>query len=322
MFKQKIYFGAPGTGKSYQINQEIKGVSEDLVFRTVIHPEYTYSDFIGQLLPFKDATGTGFKFFPGILTMALQKAYSDNSETVYLVLEEISRGNVSAIFGDIFQLLDRDHSFQSEYPIRNENITNQIPQITDGLLRFPTNLNILCTVNTNDQNVFPMDTAFKRRFDWVYVPTDPALDKLGATDTKLNNPKLIVKSDKGNVETNWLSFYTSLNHFITEGLGLNEDKQIGQFFLKFEDSDVIVSHDATHVDYSAVILNVNETIKNKLLLYLWQDIEGALAFSNTKLFDSEIFSFDNLYKKYVTGQVFSDAFIEEFLRPNRRSYPY
>lgn len=322
MFKQSIYFGAPGTGKSFQINQELSGIPEEFVFRTVIHPEYTYSDFVGQLLPYKDSSGTGFKFFPGVLTLALQKAYSDNSQSVYLVLEELSRGNVSAIFGDIFQLLDRDHSFQSEYPIRNENIIAQIPQITDGLLRFPTNLNILCSVNTNDQNVFPMDTAFKRRFEWIYVSTEPTRDLSGRVDTKLNNPKIIIKSNLGDVETNWQSFYSALNSFITVGLGLNEDKQIGQFFLKFENDATVISHDDSHSEHNLVMNQLQEVIKNKLLLYLWQDIEGTVAFSSKKLFDDKVLSFDNLYKMYEVEQVFSNNFIEDFLRPNSLLYPY
>ena len=207
MFEQKIYFGAPGTGKSFQINKEIEGVSEEYIFRTVVHPEFTYSDFVGQLLPYKDTTGTGFKFFPGVLTQALKKAYKDRSKNIYLILEEISRGNVSAIFGDIFQLLDRNESFESEYPIRNDNIIAEIPQITDGLLRFPSNLNILCSVNTNDQNVFPMDTAFKRRFDWVYVSTKPAIDNAGNRLSKLNNPRIKIKCDGSSITTNWQSFY-------------------------------------------------------------------------------------------------------------------
>jgi llaI.2 len=323
MFKQKIYFGAPGTGKSFQINEEIKGVPEEDIFRTVIHPEFTYSDFVGQLLPYKNDTGTGFEFFPGVLTQALKKAYFDRAKTVYLILEEISRGNVSAIFGDIFQLLDRNESFESEYPIRNDNITAEIPQITDGLLKFPSNLNIICSVNTNDQNVFPMDTAFKRRFDWVYVSTKPAVDALGKRLSKLNNPRINIINDKDNIETNWQSFYFSLNKFITDkndGLGLNEDKQIGQFFLKFDNS--IIEESYNESPKPIIVQKINKTIKDKLLLYLWQDINGAVAFSKNQLFDSSIATFDDLYEKFEVEKVFSKVFIEEVLETNKNKFPY
>ena len=321
MFEQKIYFGAPGTGKSFLINKKIEGVAEEYIFRTVIHPEFTYSDFVGQLLPYKDITGTGFKFFPGVLTQALKKAYYDRSKSIYLILEEISRGNVSAIFGDIFQLLDRNGSFESEYPIRNDNIIAEIPQITDGLLRFPSNLNILCSVNTNDQNVFPMDTAFKRRFDWIYVSTKPAIDENKKILKKLNNPCLNIKNDGDIIKTNWQSFYYSLNKFITDknnGLGLNEDKQLGQFFLKFDDSII----DKSYTNCERIVKEINKSIKDKLLLYLWQDINGAVAFSKNKLFSDSILTFDDLYEKFENEKVFSDTFIEEFLIPNKDTYPY
>ena len=265
MFNQDIYFGAPGTGKSYEVNKILETIPEEQIFRTVIHPEYTYSNFIGQLLPYKDSTGTGFRFFPGVLTQALKAAYTDNSKEVYLVLEELSRGNVAAIFGDIFQLLDRDHKFESEYPIRNEMIINEIPQITSELLKFPTNFNILCTVNTNDQSVFPMDNAFKRRFNWFYIDTNPAKDDNGNIDTELNNPVIeIIDDDKQTVEVGWLSFYTALNSYITnkeQGLGLNEDKQLGQFFIKFDDEDVISSNDKNSPVYQESIERIKGNLK-------------------------------------------------------------
>ena len=325
MFEQKIFYGAPGTGKSNQINKKLQGVSSEYIFRTVIHPEFTYSDFVGQLLPYKDTNETGFKFIPGVLTQALKKAFSDQSKNVYLVLEEISRGNVSAIFGDIFQLLDRDEHFKSEYPIRNERIVAEIPQISNDLLYFPSNFKILCSVNTNDQNVFPMDTAFKRRFDWIYVSTSPAIDENNDRIKELNNPRIVVKSILGDIVTNWQSFYMSLNAFITDkskGLGLNEDKQIGQFFLKFSENDINISQDDTHADYRNALEKINNIIREKLLLYLWQDINGAVAFANNNLFHDTVNSFDDLYEKFGSEQIFSDVFLQEFLEPNKNKYNY
>ncbi|HFU0995744.1 TPA: AAA family ATPase [Streptococcus agalactiae] len=325
MFDQKIYFGAPGTGKSFEINKQLANIPNSQIFRVVIHPEYSYLDFIGQLLPYKDSNGTGFKFFPGVLTLALMKAYEDLSKDVYLVLEELSRGNVSAIFGDIFQLLDRNEKFESEYPIRNENITSHIPQITDDQLVFPSNFNILCSVNTNDQNVFPMDTAFKRRFDWIYVSPRPAETVPGTIDKKLNNPLILIKYSLGDFEMNWQSFYWSLNRFITDksnGLGLNEDKQIGQFFIKFDSKDINASNSPGDPYYQSAQKNIIKIIKNKLLLYLWQDIHGVAGFSDIKLFRDDISNFDDLYIKYENDQVFSDNFISNYLIKDKDKFGY
>lgn len=164
---QLIYYGAPGTGKSYTVDNlnEIRSVPDEQIYRTTFHPEYTYSDFTGQILPVvKDGIIT-YDYQCGVFTNALKEAYKDSSKQVYLIIEEMSRGNVASIFGDIFQLLDRNDKNVSRYPIRNSVIAHEIPQIDDDddLIYLPANFNIFGTVNINDQNVFVMDTAFKRR---------------------------------------------------------------------------------------------------------------------------------------------------------------
>jgi 5-methylcytosine-specific restriction enzyme B len=330
MYEQIIYYGAPGTGKSHIVKEKLKGVNKDKVFRVTIHPEFTYSDFIGQLLPEENpkTKSVEFPFKEGPFTRALVEAFSDNSKDVYLILEELSRGNVAAIFGDIFQLLDRNDQFESKYPIRNKNISDKIVQLLSDEVYLPSNFNIIGTVNVNDQNVFPMDTAFKRRFNWEYVSSRPALDKHGNRDTKLNNPKLSIAVDTipaNNLITTWHSFYIALNNFITDkekGLGKSEDKQLGQFFVDFGKQLTIDSHSGTHTANDAE-LKINNIIKNKLLLYLWQDVQGSNSFNTSaKLFAKEIRSFDDLYEKYGKDKVFSDSFIEGFLKPNLSKYPY
>lgn len=333
MHEQLILFGAPGTGKSYEVRQRLHGISSEKIFRVTIHPEYQYSDFVGQLLP--QTTGTGnssstfFSFVPGPFTDALVEAYSDTSKNVYLVLEELSRGNVSAIFGDIFQLLDRDQHFESKYPIRNKDIAEQIPTLIGDEIKLPSNLNIMCTVNMNDQNVFPMDTAFKRRFDWEYVPTTPVKDEKGDVRKDLNNPKIIIMYNSNGSQsfnTNWQSFYTALNNFITnknEGLGKNEDKQVGQFFLEFNDKLVSDSHDSDAKVSKRANDKINQKIKNKLLLYLWQDIENTSSFSDrVRMFSKDVNSFEDLYLRFDKTQVFSENFIEKFLLQDKDKYPY
>lgn len=329
MYEQVILFGAPGTGKSFLIKERLKAVRDDKIFRVTIHPEYMYSDFVGQILPVSTSTGTGFEFKEGPFTRALAEAYSDLREDVYLVIEELSRGNVAAIFGDIFQLLDRDKHFESRYAIRNKDIADKIPSLVTDEIKLPSNFNIICTVNMNDQNVFPMDTAFKRRFSWEYISTAPVEDAAGIIDKKKNNPSISISVDTDTTHdliTTWQSFYMALNYFITDkekGLGRKEDKQVGQFFIEFDDNLISNSHSSIVTEAEDAKQKINTIIKNKLLMYLWQDVQGSSGFKGAvTMFAPAITSYDVLYNSYGKDKVFSDAFIDDFLKPNLVSFPY
>ena len=300
---QVIYYGAPGTGKSYAVDnlEEIKKANNSQIFRTTFHPEYAYSDFTGQLLPIVKEEEITYDYQPGVFTSALKQAFKDTSKPVYLIIEEMSRGNVAAIFGDVFQLLDRDDKDKSRYPVRNSVIANQITQINsdDDIIYLPANFNILGTVNTSDQNVFVMDTAFKRRFDWQYISTFPVKNEDGTINNDFNiNISLVTSS--GVKKISWYNFYLKLNMFITDknnGLGLSEDKQIGQFFLNFN------KQTPEH--------KIKDTIQNKLLQYLWEDVQSASYTSSLSLFDLEISSFSNLYYEFSNDRpVFSNLFLE------------
>lgn len=329
--QQTIYFGAPGTGKSYLVNQQTQGKT---VIRATIHPEFSYADFVGQLLPaMGDDGGVKFEFVPGPLTEALKAAFADRSREVCLVLEELSRGNVAAVFGDTFQLLDRGEDGNSQYGIFNRMIATQLVETEEGLrnsstyeVLFPANLSIFATVNVNDQNVAPMDTAFKRRFDWRYVESLPAVDATGKTDTQLNNPAIFIMAASGLIQTNWLSFYSALNSFIVDkanGMGRNEDRQVGQFFLDFPRPSIQGSHSADPQEEQHASEIVGSIIKNKLLQYLWQDVEGHSAgLGGKSLFDRSVTSFADLYRRFDESQVFSDDFLEGFLSKRRNEYPY
>ena len=332
MHEQIIYFGAPGTGKSFLVDKHLKdkSVPDENIFRVTIFPEFSYSDFIGQLLPYETPSGNiKFEFEEGQFVKALKKAFEDNSVDIYLILEEISRGNIAAIFGDVFQLLDRDEEFKSKFKIKNKNVASRIPALNTDDVYLPSNLNIICTVNTNDQNVFPMDTAFKRRFDWKYVSTLPYVDPAtNAVNIDLNNPLLTVKYIHNGVDQSfdisWLSFYCSLNEFVTNktnGLGQKEDKQVGQFFIKFSPTLCSNSKSADPAVSGPALSEVGNIIRDKLLVYLWQDIQSISFLGNSKsLFSNNMTDFNTLYSGYGTAQVFSDDFIETFLYPNRNNY--
>ena len=269
MHEQLILFGAPGTGKSFEVKDRLAAYGDDKKFRVTIHPEFLYTDFVGQLLPDTSPGATSpFTFKEGPFTQALMEAYSDSNKEVFLILEELSRGNVAAIFGDIFQLLDRDSHFESRYPIRNKNIADKIPTLVTDEIKLPSNFNIICTVNMNEQNVFPMDTAFKRRFEWEYVSTEPVINKnTGVRDSQLNNPKINIAIDSNrdnDLETTWQSFYMALNSFITDknnGMGKKEDKQVGQFFVDFNSSLVADSHSTVAAIAGAANQKINKLIR-------------------------------------------------------------
>lgn len=300
----RIYYGAPGTGKSYSVTESISEFYPEImdgfdncefVYRTTLHPEYSYSDFVGQLMPVKKGENITYDFTPGVFSLALKKALNNPNKYVFLVLEELSRANVAAVFGDLFQLLDRTNG-RSDYSITNSLIANYVYRsITDSQeidfserkIYLPTNLVIIGTVNTNDQNVFVMDTAFKRRFEWEYVSTDPVY---GKNREEKNNPSIEYKKDSS---VKWWDFYLSINYYITAIMNLSEDKQIGQFFIKFENDS-----------------SRNQSmLQNKLLQYLWEDVQKATY--GKDLFASQINSFSELYRKFGDGEnVFSDDFLE------------
>ncbi|MHA7136602.1 McrB family protein [Rossellomorea arthrocnemi] len=301
---QKIIYGPPGIGKSFSVTSDIQEsyinfrLDEDnpFVFRTTLHPEYSYNDFIGQVMPVVKEDEITYDFTAGIFTQALDKAIKNPQNDVYLVLEEMSRANVAAIFGDIFQLLDRNGGV-SEYKVNHDLISNEIYK-TKKKIFLPKNLHIIGTVNTSDQNVYVMDTAFKRRFDFEYMSLKPVRDK----GIILNNYLMsFVNSNGLEIDCDWTDFYQVLNKYIVKELNLSEDKQIGQFFIKFgEDRE-----------------KNKKSINNKLLQYLWQDIHQA-SFSNKSLFNENVKTFSEAHEeleKCLNSErpisIFSDDFLDE-----------
>ena len=305
---QKIYYGAPGTGKSFEIDTFLKseGIREEYIFRITFHPDFSYSDFIGQLLPtvIKSGPAKGditYDFSKGVFTQALEKSYEDTSKDVYLILEEMSRGNCAAIFGDIFQLLDREktglNKGHSKYFINNDLIAKDIIALSDDRVKLPPNLHIIGTVNTSDQNVYVMDTAFKRRFEWEYISTKPVKNSAGSGYE--NNVDIVLNNGTADKTVKWVDLYGVLNVFISSDrwLGLGEDKQIGQFFIEF--------------DMAATADEHKKQVKNKLLHYLWFDVSQSSYKSGVTLFDGSISNFASLYDSFEDGKkIFSDTFFD------------
>jgi hypothetical protein len=367
--EQTIYFGSPGTGKSFKVkNNVLEGVSDDFIFRTTFHPDTDYASFVGCYKPITSNTkqssiaysieeladiykrdvgptenlktghieprikfgieyceyfggsaanydankmlelagkelapncqvdrvgityvkyginvglkiGAGknissitYDFVPQTFTNAYIKAWQNPSENVYLVIEEINRGNCAQIFGDLFQLLDRDDNGVSEYPIRAEADLSKYLQeklgtdhegIAEGKIKLPSNLSIIATMNTSDQSLFPMDSAFKRRWEWQYVPTSVTGDKKKVLKVESKEEKVLINKDQeqkvlklGMYQYDSSLFLEKINKCITDATH-SDDKQLGFWFAK------------THKNTNEIKI---ETFVSKVIFYLWIDV--------------------------------------------------
>ena len=324
-YKQKIYYGVPGCGKSYTIKKEIEDVIEfeedknNRVFRVTIHPDYSYSDFVGSIMPKVRDGKFSYEFVQGIFTRALKRALElrDKHKNVYLIVEEMTRGNIAEIFGDIFQLLDRDENGESEYEIDNENIYRSIyfstsknseenetkkseneRWLSNNKIKLPSNFYIWGTLNTSDQNVFVMDNAFKRRFNFQLIKANGNKAEM---DEKLNNEfkEKFFKSFDENQKFWQLDndFVKELNHYIIKELELNEDKQIGNYFIKISGEDQEFAN----------------VVANKLLYYLWYDVQ-KVTYGDKYIFNEEkINKFEDIFDKDNLNTIFSEEFYEKVI---------
>ena len=276
-----LLYGVPGCGKSHTIKTEYCNDDAHME-RAVFHPDYTYSDFVGQILPRVNNGHIEYRFEAGPFTRILKKAIDTPEEIFYLIVEEINRGNAPAIFGDIFQLLDRDEFGCSEYGVSNENIATYVYGNLDAKIKIPGNLYILATMNTSDQNVFTLDTAFKRR--WTMRMIDNNIDACEYANTQICAWSIT-----------WGTFAKTINQKITE-LGennlSNEDNRLGAYFVRECD------------------LHNAKRFGEKVLLYLWND---AFKFDRDKVFKAEYRTFDELISAFdrVGFSVFNDDIVFE-----------
>jgi hypothetical protein len=282
---QKIYFGAPGTGKSHQADIDTKGEN---VKKTTFHPEYDYTSFVGSYKPTMEGKNIIYQFVPQIFTKLYIEAWKnytsqDETQQYYLQIEEINRGNCAEIFGDLFQLLDRDQNGFSKYEIsadqdllkylKDSNGFNSTEHegIKKGELRLPPNFNLIATMNTSDQSLFPMDSAFKRRWDWQYIPID----------TKCEHSDFTIELDNSK-QYKWLTFLNNINSEIFE-ITKSQDNEIGIWFVNAKHNNNIISQN---------------TFINKVIFYLWNDVfkdeessvfktEDGIELSYNSFFDTE-----------------------------------
>lgn len=285
-FKQIILFGSPGVGKSHYIRAKLLpslGVDPtgENCIATVFHPEYGYGDFMGKLLPITRNNSIEYRYYEGHFLRALAQAFRairqapDAPAHVALVIDELNRGNSAAIFGSVFQLLDRESDGWSSYAInlsemeserllelmgfqvavvsgrtvyqnnnRNVNIDEELEpvRIRNRHVRIPPNLSIVATINTSDTSIYYMDAAFKRRWDWQYVDLKSESQSSGE----------VAFSSRAD----WCRFVDALNKFIRKHANIIrhiEDKQVGYWFIS---RDPILRSD----------------IQNKLLFFLWDSV--------------------------------------------------
>ncbi len=291
--KQLIIDGAPGTGKSYYVNTEIVGNSKNYE-RVTFYADYEYHNFVGSILPVMKDNALTYDFVQGPFSKILNAALSTAEEQHFLIIEELTRGNASGIFGDIFQLLDRTSEGWSEYPVTNDNIFNSLdPEVCtfleteyQGKIVLPPNLSIICTINSSDQNVYPLDTAFKRRFTYQVQSTK-------VTDLE-QQESLKFEVRFGAKTYQWYNLYTKLNEFFLGEMQLKEDKQIGPYFIKQGDEA--------------------EMIK-KLVVYLWNDINKVHTMTGIKLFNNNILTMADLQEMVIdSSNPIEDIFSPEFLK--------
>ena len=396
---QIIYFGAPGSGKSHKVAEDLAGVGRENVFRTTFHPDYDYASFVGcykpemrsepiweesytldellaiipnevrvgenypvekfclrhyrsieklnisssqknelrvkilqaaknsdeqqaegktiqtatvlagaalgrylednGILSASENSTIAYAFTPQVFTNAYVRAWEHPNEKVYLVIEEINRGNCAQIFGDLFQLLDRKDDGTSCYSIRaDKDLADYLQHtlsgdakrgIEEGNLCLPSNLHIIATMNTSDQSLFPMDSAFKRRWDWEYIPINYG------NEVKSGEFEIAIGEKENQKRYRWIDFLKAINKRILKVTG-SEDKQMGNFFIKSSIKE--------------------KEFKSKVMAYLWHEVckdeygtQSNFFRSGERTGDGEEFSFNQLYD----GEINSTKLLQGFM---------
>lgn len=330
--RQIIYYGAPGTGKSHTIKKE-EDEGKITCIRTTFHPDSDYATFVGCYKPHK-VKGTKdltYEFVEQAFLEAYKQAWMNPKEEIALVIEEINRGNCAQVFGDIFQLLDRSDDGWSTYPIKADtDIAEHLKELhipgyaatmklrfgldkegNDrypdrdwfGFMALPPNMSILATMNTSDQSLFPIDSAFKRRWDWKYIKIKKGKDKNGKElgwniqiEDANGEPVKIIKEE---TKLPWWNFIQRVNEIIAS-MTSSADKQLGYFFCK-------PSKKANETDEKPTIITA-DTLVGKVIFYLWNDVFKDYGFEDASLFT---YQEEKNGKKTEKDLAFADFYDEE-----------
>ena len=272
-------------------NKDIKNYEEQTIERVTFHPNYSYAQFVGTYKPVQDLNNEDnirYEYVPGpfmriyinaIKEIKRAKEQNVTPQQYLLLIEEINRANVAAVFGDVFQLLDRDKDGNSEYPIAaSEDIKKYLAKngIHEEELKIPLNMYIWATMNSADQGVFPMDTAFKRRWEFEYIGIDENEDKVKGYEIPISVTKKV----------NWNELRKAINNKLIT-LGINEDKLLGPFFLS---KTVLDSAFDKGMDFVKLF-------ESKVLMYLFED---AAKMKAKQLFnvDERKFIYSEVCKKF------------------------
>jgi len=325
-----IYFDESGAKIDEIESFEDKSKVTTNIFRTTFHPDYDYSTFVGSYKPVmnpvldEDGNKTDkeeliYEFVPQVFTNAYVRAYksladeslSDDEKKVYLIIEEINRGNCAQIFGDLFQLLDRKNGKSEFSIIPDAELRKYLAKegLESNKLELPANLHILATMNTSDQSLFPMDSAFKRRWEMEYVPINLKQKKASKFTFTVNDKPYL-----------WVEFLGKVNPLIRKATD-SEDKQMGEFFIKSNITE--------------------EEFKNKVMFYIWNDVckdlysasrISPLFFMRSAEGDNrkDVFTFAELYgagrfneedNNYTEPVNLLEGFITNYLKLTSKSAP-
>lgn len=319
-----LLYGVPGSGKSWTIEHEYCKKNTN-VERLVFHPDYTYSDFIGQILPnVADDGQVSYKFTAGPFTNILAEAYAHPQEEYILIIEEINRGNAPAIFGEVFQLLDRKAEIRdvdddgypigtSEYGITNANMAIIVYGDAKHKIRIPSNLSIIGTLNTSDQNVFTLDTAFQRRWEMRLIENNFA-----NVDSTLADAKIL------DTTVTWRDFCVEINKIVVGNsarMTSAEDKRLGAYFvhlrdLQFDDAmgdlkaydalrkkeskGTLTPEEKTQIAVIRDAMRQNRKFPEKVIKYLWDD---AFKFNREVIFEvTEYQSLEQVIRAFMYAQ--------------------
>ena len=330
--RQIIYYGAPGTGKSHTIKKE-EDEGKITCIRTTFHPDSDYATFVGCYKPhkIKDSKDLTYEFVEQAFLEAYKQAWMNPKKEIALVIEEINRGNCAQVFGDIFQLLDRSDDGWSTYPIKADtDIAEHLKELRIqgysasmnkrfgldkegkdrypdrdwfGFMALPPNMSILATMNTSDQSLFPIDSAFKRRWDWKYIKIKPGKNENGEKlDWNIQiegvngEPVKIIKEE---TKLSWWNFIQKVNEIIAS-MTSSADKQLGYFFCK-------PSKKANETDEKPTIITA-DTLVGKVIFYLWNDVFKDYGFEDASLFTYQV---EKDGKKMDKDLAFADFYDEE-----------